>query len=318
MYNEEFILDRVRNNSRENIAYIYPMKSEEEIAKYISAFSNGDGGIILFGIKDTGTTVETKGYNLQLEKERIMVFVDKHAEFTTHDMVIDDKKLKYIIVKASDRAVYSNEKAYLMDANNISLIKINKSKLFLSYCQKDTCIADIVDDILSKELQFTKITRDIRDTEYKDGFTDFMKSIEEHDFVLTLVSDAYLKSRNCMYEVMQTLKTNNFQKKLHFVVISNNDKCYYKTKEDIQANIYTTDGQLEYIAYWQNKYDELNVSIQAIGDPSLTAKMSGELNVIKKIQIDIQDFMECLKDLKGISLKEMIDTNFKCVVNNIV
>lgn len=284
MYDEKFIIESINNNSRKNIAYIYPTKSSKEIAKYISAFSNNAGGVILFGIKDTGTHLENKGYNFNIDKIDLMKFIDSHAIFDIYDIKIQDKKLKYIEVIPTQDVVKAENVIY------------------------------VIDEKLGSQLKYTKITRDIRDTNYKDSFNEFMSSIDQHDFVLTLVSDKYLKSRNCMYEVVQTLKSTKYKDKLHFIIISDQDKKYYSESDDIGAKIYDVLGQLEYIKYWQTQYKDLSKNIAQVNDSSLTVKLSEELNIIKKIQIDIQEFMTYLKDAKGITFSEMMDTSFKDIV----
>lgn len=314
MYDEKFIIESINNNSRKNIVYIYPTKSYEEIAKYISAFSNSVGGIILFGVKDTGTRLENKGYNFNIDKIDLLKFIDSHAIFDIYDMIIEDKQLKYIKVMPNQDVVKAENVIYLIDENTLFLQRVNVTKLFLSYCQKDSCIADLIDEKLGAQLKYTEITRDIRDTKYKDSFTEFMQSIDQHDFVLTLVSDKYLKSRNCMYEVVQTLKNTRYKDKLHFIVISDQDKKYYGESEDIGAKIYDDLTQLEYIKYWQAQYEAISKSIDQVNDSSLTVDLSAELNVIKKIQIDIQEFMTYLKDTKGIAFSEMLDSSFKDIV----
>ncbi len=55
-------------------------------------------------------------------------------------------------------------------------------------------------------------------------------------------------------------------------------------------------------------------NITQVNAPSLTVKLSEELNIIKKIQIDIQEFMAYLKDAKGITFSEMMDSSFKDIV----
>ena len=314
MYDEKFIIDSINNNSRKNIEYIYPTKSSEEIAKYISAFSNNAGGIILFGVKDTGTRLEKKGYNFNIHKTDLMKFVDSHAIFDIYDIKIEDKKLKYIEVMPNQEVVKAENVMYLIHENKSFPQIVNETKLFLSYCQKDSCIADLIDKKLGPQLKYTKITRDIRDTNYKDSFNEFMNSIDQHDFVLTLVSDKYLKSRNCMYEVVQTLKSNKYKDKLHFIIISDQDKKYYSESDDIGAKIYDVLGQAEYIKYWKTQYEDISENITQVNDPSLTVKLSEELNIIKKIQIDIQEFMAYLKDAKGITFSEMMDSSFKDIV----
>ena len=40
---------------------------------------------------------------------------------------------------------------------------------------------------------------------------------------IMIVSDHYLKSRNCMFEVLEVIKDSQFQKKLAFIVLSDSD-----------------------------------------------------------------------------------------------
>lgn len=76
--------------------------------------------------------------------------------------------------------------------------------LFLSYCQKDSDIANLIETGLAPHINGkAKISRDIRDVEYHESFKKFMQTIETHDFVIMIVSDHYLKSRNCMFEVLE-------------------------------------------------------------------------------------------------------------------
>ena len=75
-----------------------------------------------------------------------------------------------------------------------------------------------------------KISRDIRDVAYKDSFRSFMESIREHEYVIMLISDRYIKSVNCMHEVTEVLKDSRFKEKLLFIILTEDDKKYYKTK----------------------------------------------------------------------------------------
>ena len=74
-----------------------------------------------------------------------------------------------------------------------------------------------------------------------------MNSIEKHDYVITLISDRYLKSRNCMYEMLEVVKDSNFSKRLIFIVISEKDRSLYKSEQElpIEARVYTASGQAE-------------------------------------------------------------------------
>ena len=118
----------------------------------------------------------------------------------------------------------------LIDADDNELSEETDVKtIFLSYCQKDSDIADIIDSGLATKLQSkATISRDVRDVGYHESFKRFMRSIHKHDYVVMLLSDHYLKSRNCLYEVVEALKDSRYASKILFVVLTDNDKKYLK------------------------------------------------------------------------------------------
>lgn len=124
--------------------------------------------------------------------------------------------------------------------------------LFLSYCQKDSDIANLIETGLAPHINGkAKISRDIRDVEYHESFKKFMQTIETHDFVIMIVSDHYLKSRNCMFEVLEVIKDSQFQKKLAFIILSDGDIQYYQDQNmpSIGAKVYSLEGQTAYSLY---------------------------------------------------------------------
>ena len=138
-----------------------------------------------------------------------------------------------------------------------------KKTLFLSYCQKDSDIADLIEEKLKPLIDGkAKISRDIRDIEYHESLKKFMQSIEIHDFVIMVISDNYLKSRNCMYEMLEVIKDSQFQNKLAFIVLSDDDKQYYNDQPvtSIGAQVYSVEGQATYSLYWINIKKELRAS----------------------------------------------------------
>ena len=61
-----------------------------------------------------------------------------------------------------------------------------------------------------------------------------------------VISDNYLKSRNCMYEMLEVIKDSQFQNKLAFIVLSDDDKQYYNVQPvtSIGAQVYSVEGQV--------------------------------------------------------------------------
>lgn len=206
----------------------------------------------------------------------------------------------------------------LVDAEDVPAEpKSDVTTVFLSYCQRDSDIADLIENSLQPSIEGkAKISRDIRDVEYHESFKKFMQSIEKHDYVIMLISDNYLKSRNCMFEVMEVVKDSQYQKKLAFIVLSDADSQYYKTAptESIGAKVYTFDGQTQYTLFWGEYEKSLQTQIDEIGNPTRAIQQIKEMSIIQRILLDLPEFMEFIKDAKGVPLTEHISNNFKDIL----
>ena len=189
--------------------------------------------------------------------------------------------------------------------------------IFLSYCQKDSDIADLIDEKLGEEIKGkATISRDIRDVEYHESFKRFMQSIEQHDYVITIISDNYFKSRNCMYEVLEVVKDSQFSNKLIYIVLRDEDVKYYKVtvNDSIGADIYSTGGQTAYSVFWKRKEDELQAQINELVDPTYAITQIKEKKIVQKILLDLPEFMEFVRDSKGLSLTEHLAHNFEDII----
>lgn len=189
--------------------------------------------------------------------------------------------------------------------------------LFLSYCQKDFDIANLIEGGLEPHINGkAKISRDIRDVEYHESFKNFMQTIEMHDFVIMIISDNYLKSRNCMFEVLEVIKDSQFQKKLAFIVLYDDDIKYYQdqTTPSIGAKVYSFEGQTTYSLYWSKVEKELQEQIEALGDPTRAIYQIKEKRIVQRILLDLPEFMEFVKDAKGLSLSDHIGSGFNDIL----
>ena len=195
--------------------------------------------------------------------------------------------------------------------------EINKKKksVFLSYCSADDDIVDILDDKLLNQFKGNvTISRYKRDVKYRDSFKQFMDSLKNHNFIIAVISAKYLKSRACMYEVSELISLPDFQDRLLFIVLSDDDKKYYQLcpAESIAANIYDPLGRNEYILYWKNKYEELYTQRMLIGSTTISKDLEDSIYETKMIlDRDIQKFLSYIADARGIPFKELLKTDFK-------
>lgn len=87
---------------------------------------------------------------------------------------------------------------------------MEKPTVFISY-KRDK--SDIVNKLEVKIGGRAEIKRDTEEIGAWESITTFMKSIRTQDFVILVISDNYLKSVACMYEVIQLMKEDDWLSK---------------------------------------------------------------------------------------------------------
>ncbi len=179
---------------------------------------------------------------------------------------------------------------------------IKEPKIFLSYCHKDKEIADRLDKFfITKNIL---LTRDVRDALPYSNLIKYMKTIRDHDYVISLISDAYLKSTNCMFEVIQFIQEKKYIEKIFPIIIDKKDDIFNKEKH------------INYISFWQNKYKRFRIKINKLENTG-TAQSHMELDKIDKIQSNIGEFLNKIAELKCFPLDELENTNYKAILDKI-
>lgn len=156
-----------------------------------------------------------------------------------------------------------------------------KPSVFISYCSKNKEYADYIDGIFQKNV--ITLVRDIRDVAFKESFKEFMQKIRDTNFALLVVSDEFLKSRNCMYEVIEFLKEKDFKEKFLPVVL---DGVSLDPK-----------GKAKYQKYWKKEYDEL-VEIADGLAPEERVTQDKDSRHYKLISMHMGDFLDKLSDMR--------------------
>ena len=78
---------------------------------------------------------------------------------------------------------------------------------------------------LDADLQANGITiiRDKRDLGFKGMIRDFMQQIGQGHAVVVIISDKYLKSPNCMYELVEIAKNKDIYSRIFPIVLGDAD-----------------------------------------------------------------------------------------------
>ena len=121
-----------------------------------------------------------------------------------------------------------------------------------------------------------------------------MKRIRTQDFVVPVVSDTYLRRNNCMYEVAQLLKDDNFARRTFPVIIDppkTSDRTY---------SFFDIRYQIEIINFWESEAKALNADIEKLSLEN-KAELSEEYRRIKNYAQTVSEFMKWFKsELVGV------------------
>lgn len=159
--------------------------------------------------------------------------------------------------------------------------------VFVSYAWGDEReeIVNQVDQALQK--RGIKIIRDKRDLGYKGSIKGFMERIGQGNCIIVVISDKYLRSPNCMFELVEIAEGKEFHDRVFPVVLND-------------ANIYDPIKRLDYVKYWETKRAELAQAMREV-DPANLQGIRDDMDLYDRIRDEISGLTSTLKDLNTLT-----------------
>jgi tetratricopeptide (TPR) repeat protein len=177
-----------------------------------------------------------------------------------------------------------------------SSVSIKKpAKVFLSYCHADMSKARKIESDLSP-LKIIEIVMDEKLLRYTDDIESYMKTIRACDYTIVLISDAFLKSAACMFEVTEFLKDENYKKRILPVVIND---YIDEGKSKLGAKIYNVVDIASYVEHWQSKELELREAFKML-DASNVEHLSKEIARTQAISKTVSEFCHLVRKIKHV------------------
>ena len=168
--------------------------------------------------------------------------------------------------------------------------------VFISYAWGDEReeIVNQIDQAL--QTRGLKIIRDKRDLWYKGSISGFMERIGQGNCVIVVISDKYLRSPNCMFELVEIAEGKQFHDRIFPVVLND-------------ANIYDPIKRIEYIKYWEVKRAELAEAIKTL-DPANLQGIREDMDLYDRIRDKISGLTSILKDMNTLTPEMHRDSEF--------
>lgn len=149
-----------------------------------------------------------------------------------------------------------------------------------------------------------KIIRDKRDLSYKGSISEFMERIGRGNCVIVIISDKYLRSPNCMFELVEIAEGKQFHDRIFPIVLAD-------------ANIYDPLKRIEYVRHWEVKRAELAEAMKTL-DPANLQGIREDMDLYDRIRDKISGLTSILKDMNTLTPDMHRDANFNEVYDGIL
>ncbi|MFZ6026690.1 MAG: toll/interleukin-1 receptor domain-containing protein [Chloroflexota bacterium] len=132
------------------------------------------------------------------------------------------------------------------------------------------------------------IVRDKKHLDYKGSIEAFEQRIGKGQCVVLVVSDKYLRSEHCMYELAKVAENQNLRERVFPIVLAD-------------AHIWKAIERLGYIQDWDGKIEELNQAIKQTKEMTGLAGFIADLEKFKRIRDSFDHLTDLLRDMNALT-----------------
>jgi internalin A len=189
-------------------------------------------------------------------------------------------------------------------ANADPLIPPPVPEVFVSYAWTEESSALV--DRLQKALDESgiRVLRDREEVRYKDSIRQFMRRIGQGKCVVVVISEKYLKSDNCMFELLEVLHSGAFRERIFPIVLPD-------------ANIYDAIETVLYAAYWDDRIHKLEEALKRVGSANMTSSQA-TLNRWVEVRRLFNSIAGTLQDMNALTPEQHEGAGFEELIRRIL
>jgi hypothetical protein len=147
------------------------------------------------------------------------------------------------------------------------------------------------------------LIRDKNELGFKGRIKAFMERIGQGNAVIVIISEKYLKSENCMFELVEIARNGDFYDRIFPVVLDD-------------AQIYKPIHRIRYIQHWEDQIQELDEAMKTVG----AANMQGfrdDIDLYTEIRSTIAELTNTLKDMNTLTAQIHSESGFADLISAI-
>jgi internalin A len=207
---------------------------------------------------------------------------------------IDPQALRFLLRKPTDDCAEGLDAAQIPKE---PAMPAPKPAIYISYAW------GVRDDVVNGVYESLKaggyhVRRDKENIPYRGSIEEFMRELGQGACVVAIVSDKSLRSPNCMFELLEIHRNQQFRKQLFPIVLPD-------------AKIYDLKECLDYPEYWQKEYNDVLKRVRRLL-PSLAADGSmKKYEKYKEIAAEFDRIASTLADMNAMTPQQIAANDFE-------
>ncbi len=180
----------------------------------------------------------------------------------------------------------------------------SQKAIFISHAWggvSDDILAHLVKRLKEENIAFIL---DKRDLSYRQSISEFMIQLGKADMVIIILSNKYLKSEYCMFELIQIYKNENLRERIFPIVLD-------------EVQISSSADRLEFVKFWENALIELQNKIKELNSLSFIEGITEDLNLYSEIRNNIARLTGILRDINTLNIQIHQDSDYQHLIGAI-
>jgi TIR domain len=176
-------------------------------------------------------------------------------------------------------------------------------QVYISYAwggESERIVNELDADLQTRGLA---VVRDKRDLGYKGSIGAFMQAIGRGHAIVVVISDKYLRSPNCMYELVEIARQPQLSDRIFPVVLRD-------------AEIYDPVARVGYVRHWEDRIKALDEAMRSVSAANLQG-LREEIDSYDQIRDSIAGLTALLKDMNTLTADMHEHSNFSSLISSL-
>lgn len=140
---------------------------------------------------------------------------------------------------------------------------------------------------------------------YRGSIHEFMVQLGKADMVIIILSNKYLRSEFCMFELIQIYKNDRLRDRIYPIVLD-------------EVSISKSTDRIELVKYWEDQIEQLQVKLKELHSLSHIEGFTDDLNLYTEIRNNIAKLTSILRDINALNLRMHSDGDFEVLCQSIL